>query len=388
VIDRNKLSRLFMEVYGDSSPPRLFRAPGRVNLIGEHTDYNDGFVLPMAINRETIVAARRRDDRRVRVRSVNINEAAEFDLDTKFNRANGRRLWLNYIEGVARILEERGARLTGADFLIQSDVPEGAGLSSSAALEVSTGLAMLSISNTEVDRVKLALAGQAAEHEYVGAKVGIMDQYIAALAEKQHALLIDCRSLEATTVPVDTSTVSFVICNSRVKHELASSAYNQRRAECERGVELLKNKLPEIRALRDVNASEFEKHEDCLPEIIRRRCRHVITENARTLAAANAFRQSDLQRAGQLMYESHASLDHDYEVSCPELNRLVEIARRVEGVLGARMTGGGFGGCTVNLVENESLDAFREAVTREYYEATDRAPAIYVSEACGGAEEV
>ena len=389
MIDRDALARLFVEVYGNPKPPpRLFRAPGRVNLIGEHTDYNDGFVLPMAINRETIVAARKRDDRRVRVRSVNLNDAAEFDLNEEFNRTNKRKRWLDYIEGVARILETRGARLCGADFLIQSDVPEGAGLSSSAALEVSTGLAMLSISDIEVDRVKLALAGQAAEHEYVGAKVGIMDQYIAALAGKNHALLIDCRSLEAAPVPIDTSSVSIVICDSRVKHELASSAYNERRAECEQGVELLKDALPDIRALRDVSVPDFEKHEGRLPEIIRRRCRHVVTENARTLEAATAFRQSDLQTAGQLMYESHRSLDRDYEVSCLELNQLVETAAQVKGVLGARMTGGGFGGCTVNLVKNESLDEFTETVTREYYEATARAPAIYVSQACGGAEEV
>ncbi len=257
MIERTQLQRAFQELYGVS--PRLFRAPGRVNLIGEHTDYNDGFVLPMALERETVVAAAPRTDRRVRVHALDLNEQAEFDLDQPGPRQRG--IWLDYIEGVAQALERRGARLQGADMALMSDVPVGAGLSSSAALEVSTGLALLTLAGVEVDRVQLALAGQEAEHTYVGAKVGIMDQFIAALGRAGHALLIDCRALTTTLIPVKTERALVVICDTRVKHELAASEYNTRRAECEQGVELLKRAgLTDIRALRDVSVAEFARY--------------------------------------------------------------------------------------------------------------------------------
>ncbi|HEX9919074.1 MAG TPA: galactokinase family protein, partial [Pyrinomonadaceae bacterium] len=253
MIDAAALRRAFLDLYGPADKgPRLFRAPGRVNLIGEHTDYNDGFVLPMAIDRETCVVARGRPDRRVRVFSLNVGEHAEFDLDRPGERERG--IWLDYVEGVAHALERRGVRLGGADLVISSDVPVGAGLSSSAALEVSAGLALALVSGVEVDRVELALAGQEAEHTYVGAKVGIMDQFIAALGRAGHALLIDCRTLETQAIPVDTTETLVAICDTRVKHELSASEYNTRRAECEEGVELLRRAgLEGIRALRDVS---------------------------------------------------------------------------------------------------------------------------------------
>ena len=364
----------------------MFRAPGRVNLIGEHTDYNEGFVLPVAIDRETLVAARPREDRRVRVHSVNEAEGAEFDLDVPGPVRRG--VWLDYVEGVARALERRGVRLRGADLAVLSDVPVGAGLSSSAALEVSTGLALSAVAGQVVGPVTLALTGQEAEHTYVGAQVGIMDQFIAALGRKGHALLIDCRTLEASPVPLDTSEVAVCICDSKVKHELSASEYNTRRAECERGVALLKGVLPDIKALRDVSVAEFERHGGLLPDPVRRRCRHIVTENERTLAAAAALRRGDLAEMGRLMYLSHRSLRDDYEVSCRELDVLVEIAEGCDGVLGARMTGGGFGGCTVNLVGRDRLEAFRAAVFERYRLATRIEPAIYVTEAGGGACEV
>ncbi|MCA1556152.1 MAG: hypothetical protein LC747_05630 [Acidobacteria bacterium] len=227
MIDAVALRRAFQELYG--AEPRLFRAPGRVNLIGEHTDYNDGYVLPMAIDRETVVAAVPRDGRRVRIYSLNLGGHAEFDLDAPGERKRG--IWLDYIEGVAHALGRRGVPLGGADLAISSDVPAGAGLSSSAALEVSAGLALCSVSGVEVDRVELALAGQEAEHTYVGAKVGIMDQFIAALGQIGHALLIDCRTLQTTAIPLDTTRTLIAICDSRVKHELSASEYNTRRAE-------------------------------------------------------------------------------------------------------------------------------------------------------------
>ncbi|HVF87246.1 MAG TPA: galactokinase [Pyrinomonadaceae bacterium] len=383
MIDRDTLRRSFRERY--EREPRLFRAPGRVNLIGEHTDYNDGFVLPMAIDRETVVAGSSRVDRKVRVYSLNLDEALEFDLDQPGEKRRG--IWLDYVEGVARVLECRGVALRGGDLAISSDVPAGAGLSSSAALEVSAGLALVSLAGNEVDGVALALAGQQAEHVYVGTLCGIMDQFVAALGQKGHALLIDCRTLEATPVPLDTSGMAVVICDTNVKHELSSSEYNVRRAECERGVELLRAALPRIRALRDVSVEEFYRHEGLLPEPIRRRCRHVVTENERTLAAARSLNDGDLDGMGHLMYASHRSLRDDYEVSCRELDVLVEIAADL-GTIGARMTGGGFGGSTVNLVRRAALAEFQRTVAREYTRTTNLSPTIYISEAGSGAKEV
>ncbi|HJR07473.1 MAG TPA: galactokinase [Pyrinomonadaceae bacterium] len=389
MIDARTISRAFQDLYG--ARPRLFRAPGRVNLIGEHTDYNEGFVLPMAIDRDTLVAARRREGRRVRIYSLNVGEHAEFDLDHAGERERG--IWLDYIEGVARALERRGVRLQGADLALASDVPVGAGLSSSAALEVSTGLALAAVSGVEVDRVELALAGQEAEHTYVGAKVGIMDQFIAAMGRARHALLIDCRSLQTEAVPIDTSRTVVAICDTRVKHDLATSEYNTRRAECEQGVEILRQAgsytHEEVRALRDIDEDDLRRYEHLLPKIIRRRCRHVVTENKRTLEAAEALKANFLEEMGRLMYMSHESLRDDYEVSCAELDEMVRIARTLgDAVLGARMTGGGFGGCTVNLVRRDALETFSETITREYTRSTGLAPNIYVSEAGDGAGEV
>ena len=384
MIERETLRRAFLERYG--RPARLFRAPGRVNLIGEHTDYNGGFVLPMAIDRETVAAAAPRDDRTVRVLSLNRGEELCFDLDRPGEPRRG--LWLDYVEGMARALESRGFRLRGADLVILSDVPAGAGLSSSAALEVSAGLAFAEISGHRVDRVELALAGQQAEHTYVGAMTGIMDQFVASLGRAGHALLIDCRALTAEAVPLDTARVAVAITDSRVHHELAASEYNTRRAECERGVELLARRLPGVRQLRDVGVEEFERFAGDLPEVVRRRCHHVVTENARTLAAADALRRGDLEGVGRLMRRSHESLRDDYEVSCRELDVLAEAAWGLDGVLGSRMTGGGFGGSTVTLVRRDRLDEFGRAVAGEYQRQVGFAPNLYVSEAGGGAEEV
>jgi galactokinase len=384
LIERGKLRRAFLDQYGRE--PRMFRAPGRVNLIGEHTDYNGGFVLPMAIDREAVVAAASRDDRNIRVSSLNLEECAEFDLDQapRFQRG----LWLDYVEGVARELENSGLRISGADLSILSDVPVGAGLSSSAALEVSVGLALLSIAGKQIDKVALALIGQKAEHEYVGTQCGIMDQFVAALAREGHALLIDCRELQARPVPLNASDVAVVVCDTNVRHKLASSEYNTRRRECERGVELLKEVLPDITQLRDVSGDEFTAHGARLPEPIKRRCRHVVTENQRTLNAAAALRRQDLAELGRLMNLSHESLRDDYEVSSYELDLLVEIALGCEGVLGSRMTGGGFGGSTVSLVRHDALEEFRQTVTREYESKTKIGPTIYTCSAASGAHEI
>lgn len=384
MIEYRELRERFIARFG--AEPRIFRAPGRVNLIGEHTDYNGGFVLPMAIDREAAIAISLRSDRKVRAHTINFDETAEFDLDDTFHGKKG--FWLNYIEGVARILESIGNSIMGADMLIWSDVPGGAGLSSSAALEVATGLALSSASGHSVDGVTLAKTGQQTEHEYVGAMVGIMDQFVSAHAVAGHALLLDCRSLEYENVPLDTSDVAVVICDTNVKHELATSAYNTRRSECEEAVRILKRELPDITQLRDVGVEDFERLAETLPDPIKRRARHVVTEDARTLRAAEALKNHDLIEFGQLMWKSHESLRDDYEVSSRELDIMVEIARRVDGVLGARMTGGGFGGSTVNLVKRSSLATFKEAITNEYRKATRIESTIVVSDACAGASEI
>ncbi len=384
MVDLNALTRKFQALYG--TRPRLFRAPGRVNLIGEHTDYNDGFVLPMAIDRGTVVAAAGRADRRVRVHSLNYDESTEFDLDRPETRRRG--IWLDYVEGVAQALLKRGLKLAGADLAIWSDVPVGGGLSSSAALEMSVGIALVGISGERVDRIALALSGQEAEHEYVGTKCGIMDQFIASLGRAGHALLIDCRKLEGTLIPMSFKDMAVAVCDTRVRHALASSEYNTRRTECEQGVAILRGALPGIRALRDVSMPDFARLEDRLPDVVRRRCRHVVSENERTLSAVQALRAGDAAEMGRLMAGSHRSLREDYEVSCSELDILVESAQSVQGVAGARMTGGGFGGCTVNLVHKDSLEEFSATVSRDYSRKTGRKPLILPVEAGDCAAEI
>ncbi len=382
--DTGPLLTRFHELYGKK--PRLFRAPGRVNLIGEHTDYNDGFVLPIAIDREMVVAAVARADRHVRAHSVLYNESAEFDLDRPGPRRRG--IWLDYVEGVACSLLGKGCRLSGADLALQSTVDPGGGLSSSAALEISVGLALLAMSGERIDPKTLALSGQEAEHSYVGTNCGIMDQFIATLGKSGHALLIDCRKLEGKLISLRLGDYAVVICDTRVKHSLASSEYNSRRAECERGVELLRAAIPGLKALRDVNLALFEAHKESLPEPVRRRCRHVISENQRTLEATRALEAGEIHRIGHLMNQSHDSLRDDYEVSCRELDVLVESARSVSGVAGSRMTGGGFGGCTVSLVARRALGRFRETVAVDYERATGKAPGVFAVEAADGACEI
>jgi galactokinase len=382
-VDPGQVREAFEQTFG--AAPRLFSAPGRVNLIGEHTDYNDGFVMPLAIERRTFVAAAARKDRRIRVRSLHVGETAEIDLAAVGQPQRGS--WLDYVEGVARVLSARGSTLVGADLLIASDVPVGAGLSSSAALEVAVGVALLSLANAELDRVGLACAAQAAEHEYVGTRCGIMDQYIAALGQAAHALLIDCRSLDATPVSADLGDAALLVCDSRVKHELSSSEYNVRHAECERGVEIIARDLPDVRALRDVTAETLERYRETFPPTVYRRCRHVVSENARTLRAADALRDRDLALLGRLMSESHISLRDDYEVSCPELDSLVKLALDQPGVYGSRLTGAGFGGCTLTLLDASAVPDVTTALTAGLDQQFDRIPRIFPTVAGPGAVE-
>jgi len=369
-------------------PARLFRAPGRVNLIGEHTDYNEGFVLPAAIDFSTTVAAATRDDCKFVIYSENFDEQVEFDLDCLPSRRAGK--WFDYIVSVAWVLRQRTA-LRGANLLIRGDVPIGAGLSSSAAVEVSTALALIALSADEqaqkIPRPEIAKLCRRAENEFVGAQVGIMDQFVSCTAERDHALLLDCRSLGYKLVPIPPS-LRLVICNTMVKHDLASGSYNQRRAECEEGVRIFAAHDPKIRALRDVTEEAFHRYSGELTENVRKRCEHVIRENARVLAAVKCLREADFARLGKLMSESHASLRDLYEVSCDELDAMVESACDLPGCIGARMTGGGFGGCTINLVEADHAQNFVGSVAERYDRATGIKPQIYLCTAEDGAKEL
>jgi galactokinase len=362
--------------------PMIFRAPGRVNLIGEHTDYNDGFVMPAAIGFYTWVAASARSDRTLHVRSGEFHETIDLSLDSLAGPP--RKHWSDFVRGVAAVLESRGVHLSGANLIIQGQVPMGAGLSSSASLEVATGLALLATAQAEVPQLELVKICQRAEHEYVGTRCGIMDQFIAVFASSGHALMIDCRSLDyqSLSIPDD---ARLVICNSMVKHELASGEYNRRRAECEAGVKVFRRNSPTVQALRDVTLADLENHPTELSDVVYRRCRHVISENQRVLDAALALRAHDLNRFGRLMYESHRSLQQDYEVSSKELDLLVEIASSCQGVYGSRMTGGGFGGCTITLVRANSVEAFHEKITQAYKAKTGITPDLYVCSAAQGA---
>jgi len=356
-----------------------------VNLIGEHTDYNDGFVMPVALDFSTWVRLAPLDQRKLQIHSENFDEEVEVDLDDPKLAARGH--WSDYPVGVAVVLERAGYRLRGARLRIRGDVPIGSGLSSSAAIEVATACALTANSGLKIDARELALLCQRAENEFVGARVGIMDQFVSLFGQAQHALQLDCRSLEFKLLPLP-DIVRLLICNTMVKHALASSAYNERREQCEAGVRHLAQIYPNVRALRDVNIEQLERHRAELPAVIYRRCRHVITENARVIEAGEALEQHDLSRFGRLMGASHVSLRDDYEVSSDELDLMVELAEQVEGVYGARMTGGGFGGSTVNLVREDKADEFRARVAEGYERVTGLKPEIYVTNAGNGAEEV
>jgi len=378
-----ELLERFRAVYGER--PVLVQAPGRVNLIGEHTDYNEGVVLPAAIGFQTQIAIARRGDRRLLITSENYAESVEFDLDHMPVSARGH--WSDYVAGVVRLLDSVLGGLYGANLIIHGNVPQGAGLSSSASLEVAVCKALLEISGKTLEGVSVAQLCQRAENEFVGARCGIMDQFVSVHGKRNHALRLDCRTLEFQQVPVPPG-VGLVICNTMVRHSVAAGEYNKRRAECEAAARFFAERVPGAKALRDVTPEDFEKFGGQLPEVIRKRCRHVLTENSRVLEAAKAMQSADLGLFGRLMENSHTSLRDDFEVSCEELDLMVRLAQQNEGVYGARMTGGGFGGCTINLVREDHAKGLQVKVAAEYERATGRVPEIYVSAAADGASRL
>jgi galactokinase len=377
-----ELAQRFEALFG--SPPAIFCAPGRVNLLGEHTDYNDGFVLPCAIALSTRVAIASRQDHKLVIRSEGFSEQFEFDLE-KLPRAQG--FWCDYVLGIAVMLRETGHSIPGANLLVRGEVPIGAGLSSSAAIEVASALAFLSLNEAQLPLPEVAKLCQRTENEFIGARVGIMDQFISCLGKAGHALLLDCRSLEFKLVPIPED-VRIVICNTMIKHDHANGEYNRRREECDEGVRILARWFPKIRALRDVSVEQLEQHASEMPVTIYKRCSHVASENQRVLEGARSLTGGNVQRFGELMRQSHCSLRDLYEVSCKELDVMVEIAEDLPGYRGGRMTGGGFGGCTVNLVEKQLAPAFAGQMSERYQAACGKKPDVYVCSAANGAGAV
>ncbi|CED57003.1 galactokinase [Aliivibrio wodanis] len=362
------------------APTHIVQAPGRVNLIGEHTDYNDGFVLPCAINYQTVVAAAKRDDNIVRVVSVDYgNETDEFDITQEITFQENK-MWANYIRGVVKCLIGRGFEFKGADISVSGNVPQGAGLSSSAALEVVIGQTFKELYNLNISQAEIALNGQQAENEFVGCNCGIMDQMVSAEGNENHAMLLDCRSLETTAVSMPEN-MSVVIINSNKKRGLVDSEYNTRREQCEEAARIFG-----VKALRDVSIEEFNAKAHELDEMVAKRARHVITENDRTEEAAKVLASGDMKRMAVLMAESHASMRDDFEITVKEVDALVDIVKNVIGTEGGvRMTGGGFGGCIVALVPPVLVDEVKAAVEELYETATGLKESIYVCQAKNGA---
>ena len=373
----SKVADAFEETFG-AAPTVVVRAPGRVNLIGEHTDYNDGFVLPMAINRAVWLALRPRGDDMVKLYSLDFGIWGTFSL-SELVKDKG---WLEYPKGVAWALQEEGYTLQGFEGVVTGDVPRGSGLSSSAALELATARAFFEVSNFEWNEKRIAQIAQKAENSFVGANTGIMDQLISAAGKKGYALLIDCRSLELDPVTLPENTV-VVVMDTMTRHSHTDSGYNERRAQCEAAAAYFG-----VKALRDVTLSELEAGGDGLDPVVRRRARHVVTENQRTLDAAEAMRRGNTPLLGELMNASHDSLRDDFEVTNDALNTMVECARAQPGCYGARMTGGGFGGCAVALVNAGQAEAFTRAVSDCYSAETTKAPDLYVCEATDGASSI
>ena len=377
----SKVAEQFEQAYG-GSPRWLAAAPGRVNVIGEHTDYNDGFVFPMAIDRYTVIAAAPSANGAIELRSTVDSKPAKIDLAQPLKPAP-KGTWFNYPLGVIAGFQARGVKLPGFKALIHSTVPLGGGLSSSAALEVSTATLLEVISGTKLDPVEKALLSQKAEHDYAGMPCGIMDQFISVMGKQDHLLLLDCRSRQPELVPMTDPAVALLITNTNVKHELTGGEYAKRRAQCEAAAKVLG-----VASLRDADAGKLERARGKIEDVVYRRARHVIGEIERTLHAAEGVRASNWPTVGQLMYASHFSLRDDYEVSCPELDAVLEIAQGLGpkgGVYGCRMTGGGFGGCTVALVQADKVAAISDRVASEYEKGTKIKPTLFVSRPAAGA---
>ena len=386
-MQESQLIESFRKEFG-SNPTLTVRAPGRVNLIGEHTDYNGGFVLPMAIDRSVQIAAGPNMSQSVVVHSIDYKECDRFELADI--QPDDKR-WSNYLRGVVKVMIESGIEIQGFDAVVTGDIPQGAGLSSSAAFEVAVAFLLDALSNSRLEKTALALFAQRAENEFVGVQCGIMDQFASALAQVDSCLLLDCRSLEFNSIPLnlETSAASIVVTNSGVQRGLVDSAYNIRRQQCNEGAAAMQQILRRpIGSLRDVSLSELNSNMDKLSPIVAKRCRHVISENRRVIEAAEALKSVELPRFGELMDGSHVSLRDDFEVSCPQVDLLVQLSRSHRGCFGSRMTGGGFGGCIVSLMETSALATYQSTVVDRYEKETGRVAQVYICKSVPGASVV
>jgi galactokinase len=378
-----KIENQFVKIYGNKS--YIFRSPGRVNLIGEHTDYNEGFVLPAAIDKTIIFAVAKRNDKKCRLYAEDLSDDYEFELT---NVMKASKSWANYLLGVVDQFKKCGYRLNGFDCVFGGDIPIGAGLSSSAAIEAGLAFALNIIFDLQIDKLELVKMAQKAEHEFAGVRCGIMDQFINIFGKSNKVLKLDCRSLEYEYYPFEMKDVKIVLLDTHVKHSLASGEYNIRRAQCEEGVSILKKYNYSINSLRDVTIDLLDDHKAEFDPVVYRRCRYVINENERLLNGCNDLKKNDLASFGKRMYQSHEGLRDEYEVSCNELDVLVEIASKESSVLGARMMGGGFGGCTINLVNQNGLDDFIEKAKEEYLKKVGSELKVYITSIVGGTDLV
>lgn len=381
---KNNIEKEFQKRFQGSSQPTMVWAPGRVNLLGEHTDYNEGFVFPMAIDAGITMAGALNGGRSVNLYSLDYDARDSFDLQQI--KPSSREKWTNYVRGVCKEFQLAGFELQGLDILIKGNVPQGAGLSSSAALEVAAAVLINTLHSFRVHAVELVKLTQRAENDFVGVASGIMDQFASMMGQKDHALFLDCRSLEYELVPTpfEQQHYAIVVTNSAVQRGLVDSAYNTRRLECAEAVECLKRDRPGVSSLRDVTMDDLSLI-NALPQILARRARHVVTENNRVLKGTQALKAGDLAGFGQELTASHESLQRDFEVSCPELDLLVDLSLKVPGVLGSRMTGAGFGGCTVSLVPRSQLALFEQTVAQEYLAKTGLRAEFYAFSASQGA---
>ena len=389
----NEIKKIFTELYGEGEM-RVFASPGRVNLIGEHIDYCGGCVMPAALTMKTTLVARKRNDDKIRLRATDLDIMVETNVSEMHN-LKGQLKWGDYQIGVMVELMKNGYDICGCDLLYDDTVPHGGGLSSSAAIEVSTALCFATFSNEknsinkEIDMIEMALISQKAEHNFIGVKCGIMDQFASAMGKANHAVYLNCATLEYEHIPLNISDCSIVLTNTNVKHSLGSSKYNERREECEEGLNALKTVLPEIKELADVTTTQFETHKDTIEnEVTRKRIKHIVYECDRVRKSAEAIKNDDIALFGQYMNASHDSLQYDYEVTCPELDFVVAEGRKIDGVFGIRMTGAGFGGCTVAIIKNSSVDNYIETVGTAYEEKFGHKASFYVTDTGDGGKEL
>lgn len=380
-MDIERLRKAFKDVF--QTEPVLVKSPGRINIIGEHTDYNEGFVMPAAINKAIYVAVSKREDGEIHLYSESYQQAYQSSVSAIEKSARG---WANYVLGVADQLVKRGYKIAGFNLYLDGNVPLGAGLSSSAALECATAFAIDHLNDLQISQMDLALISQKAEHVFAGVNCGIMDQFASVFGKKDHAVLLDCRSMEYEYIPLKLEGYKLVLLNTNVKHSLADSAYNKRRSQCEQGVAWIKAAHPEVNSLRDATVDMLKEHVETRDAEVFQKCKFVVEEISRIQQAAQSLKQGDLVALGKLMFATHDGLSKDYEVSCQELDFLVDYVKNLDFVPGARMMGGGFGGCTINIVKDEEIDSLISEISTLYSKAFGLTLDAYIVETDNGSE--